>query len=357
MRSLVMPVGALSVALAACAAFASCSPAQQEKPVAFADIPTEPAPIPQPGDKSSSFSLDRSQEGVVMGGSGIKVPDGGLAWCTTPSPEAVLSSTDLSPSTVLRVYSGGCVPSDGYYRACDDAGQTLYTTTCDAKNSGKRLEIVTSGKTAVALRADTVEVVAGPLSDGTWPIGSNGHALIVNTDARVGSGVERTMRVAATSYKTDDWHEPAEDFAEVAANPKTGFTFWRKAVCIDAIGCVIARWEANRGGIRLSTSEKDLYREARNRLKTDIPALKSKAVASACPSELLLAAVRMFTLSRLSGEAEPGALKEFDAYTAGLNTTSCPMTPTGKAKPVKGIRADMASAVRKLIDKKTLPSR
>ena len=328
------------------AALFACSPSAKEAaPPTFGEIPTEPPPSSL---TDNGFTVDRSQEGVVVAG-GLRQGDGGLAWCTSPSTEQVLVSMDLSPNTSVHVYSGGCIPSDGYYRACNDAGMPVFAPTCDAKNSGKRFEVVTGGRPAVAIRADTVELVTGALPDGTWALGPGAQrAILVNTDSGVGTGVKPTIRVAAVAYKTDDWHEPSDDFAEVVPNPKAGtFTFWRKALCVDTVGCVIARWEASRTGIKLSTAEKGVYKEAKTRIKGDVPNLRS--AAPSCPTEVLAAAARVFTLGRLAGDSEPAALKEFDGLVAGLSTNACPAGANGRPKSLQAIRGEMASAVRKLI--------
>ena len=150
-------------------ALAACSPgATEAAPVTFGSIPSEPTGAGAVSD--SVFGLDQSQEGVVNT-SNLRAGDGGLAWCTSPSPEQLSVATDLSPNTTLRLYSGGCIPSDGYYRACNDAGLPIYAPTCDATNSGKRIEITTSGHPVVAMRADSLDIVRGPGPNGTWAVG------------------------------------------------------------------------------------------------------------------------------------------------------------------------------------------
>jgi hypothetical protein len=349
-RNVLVSSVALVFALGAFATFTACSPTATEKPVVFADIPAEPA---AGGSGDKAFGLDRSQEGVVVP-QGLHGGDGGVAWCTTPSPEKILTSADLSPTTTLKVFGGGCVPPNGYYRACDDAGLPVYTPTCDAANTGKRLAIETGGHTVLSIRADAVEVIPGPLPDGTWALGPTQRAVLVNTDAAVGSGVQRTVRVAAVSFKTDDWRQPAEDFAEIVPNPKNGtFTFWRKALCIDSLGCVIARWEASKTGLRVSSAEKDLYNEAKTRIRAEIPGMRD--ASPLCPMDAVLAAAKVYTLGQLSGTSEKAGLKEFDGLVAGLSTRECPPTMSGKAKPVQVLRGDIAAAVRKLLASKGAP--
>ncbi|MGO8998328.1 MAG: hypothetical protein ACLQVI_33840 [Polyangiaceae bacterium] len=326
-------------------ALAACSPgATEAAPVTFGSIPSEPTGAGAVSD--SVFGLDQSQEGVVNT-SNLRAGDGGLAWCTSPSPEQLSVATDLSPNTTLRLYSGGCIPSDGYYRACNDAGLPIYAPTCDATNSGKRIEITTSGHPVVAMRADSLDIVRGPGPNGTWAVGPSTRAILVS----IGTKERRSTHVAAVELKPDEWHDPADDFAEVVPNLQSGsFTFWRKAVCVESLGCAIARWEASRSGIRISGTEKDLYLEASSRLHAEMGELRS--AASVCPREAILTAARIYTLARVSGDDEKRAMKEFDGLVSGLGMGRCPASPGGRPKPLSVIRRDLAAGVRKLLASK-----
>jgi hypothetical protein len=186
--------------------------------------------------------------------------------------------------------------------------------------------------------------VRGPASDGTWAAGPSQRVIL----ASAGGTMHPGLRVVAVAFKEDDWHEPSDEFAEVVANPTSGtFTFWRKGACVESLGCTISRWEASRAGIRVSGAEKNLYAEARSRILAELPRLR--AASPACPTDAILAAARVYSLARVSGDEEKGALKEFDKLVTGLSTTHCPATPSGHAKPLSVLRRDLVASVKKLL--------
>jgi hypothetical protein len=334
----------LGGAVAACAAETS-----ERAPFAAAGGPDEVTAAGAGSD--TAFGLDKEVAGTVIASSGVQVGDGGLAWCTSPSPEQLRTETALSPSVTLRVLGGGCIPSDGYYRACNDAGLPIHVPTCDAESAtvtGKRLEIVASGRLLVAVSADSIDIVSGPMPGDTWSFGATERAVLASMPRKIGTTIHPDTRVVAVAFKGDDWHEPSEEFADVVPYPKTGtFTFWRKAACLEQLGCTMARWEASRSGLHVSAAEKDLYVEAKARIISEIPRLRGDA--QSCPAPAILAAARVYMLDRLASGDEKAALREFDFLVAGMSTKRCTGSQFGHPKPLGAIRKDLVAGVRKFL--------
>jgi hypothetical protein len=292
--------------------------------------------------------VDAAPSSAEIPGVGVPI-DGGIAWCTAPAPDELRSSVDLSPQTSLKIYAGRCVPPNGYYRACDDAGMPIYVPPCGDEFQGTRLELTTQGHAPITFRAHALDIEKGPLPDGSWPLGISERALIVKAQMKVGDALHEDERVIAIAAKEDDWQIPAESFSDVEVDVKGGtFAFWRNAFCIDPIGCTTARWESTRGGVRLlTTSDKDAYYQARVRTRGQMPTYRAQTPA--CPLPALLGAARVYTYARLYGDTEKVALAEFDHLVAGLSTSRCAKMQAGTVKPIGVIRAEMVKAVKELL--------
>ena len=249
----------------------------------------------------------------------------------------------------MRVYAGRCVPSDHYYRACDDAGMPVFAPACNDSNTGKRLELVSSGHTVVSLRADAIEGLPGAMPGDTWAIGPNERAVIVKTSTKLGDGTREDTRVVALGVTGDDWQPPSEEFGKVVTYPKSKtFTFWRKAACVGSIGCTSARWEASSQGVRLEVGEKDIYTQERQWIRSRLTSLRG--TSPACPVPTILASAKVFAISRLLGDGESAALAEFDKAVAGLSTKGCTAaTEFGRQKPLGAIRQDLVKSVKKFL--------
>jgi hypothetical protein len=277
----------------------------------------------------------------------VGVPAGGsLAWCTAPAPDELRSSVDLSAQTSLKIWAGRCVPPNGYYRACDDAGMPIYVPPCGDEFQGTRLELTTQGHPPIVFRAHAIELIKGPLSDGSWPLGISDRALIVKAQLKVGDSLHEDERVIAIAVRDDDWQIPSESFSEVSTK-NNSFSFWRNAVCIDPIGCTTARWESSRAGVHIMTSDKEPYLHARVGARTQMPTFRDQD--KKCPLPALLGAARVYTYSRLAGDPDKTALAEFDKLVTGLSTKGCPKSHSGPQKSVGAIRAELVKGVNELL--------
>jgi hypothetical protein len=273
--------------------------------------------------------------------------DAGIAWCTAPAPDELRTSVDISPTTSFRIYAGRCVPPNGYYRACDDAGMPIYVPPCGDEFQGTRLELTTQGHAPITFRAHSLDLEKGPLADGSWPLGVSERALIVKAQLKVGDALHDDERIVAIAAKADEWQIPTESFSDVAVNAKNGtFTFWRNAFCIDPIGCTTARWESSRMGVHLLTSDKDAYLHARTQTRGHMPTFRQQNTT--CPLPALLGAARIYVYSRLYGDTEKAALADFDQLVSGLTMARCPKGAAG-AKSVGAVRAEMVRDVKQLM--------
>ncbi len=276
--------------------------------------------------------------------------DAGLAWCTTPTPEVVRATGDLSSSTAYSIYAGHCIPGDKFYRACDDAGLPVYAPTCGDENKGTHIDITAKGHVLVSSSAFGFDLVPGPLDGGAWAIGPGGEALIAKEQTKASGALSETVRVVATSFKADDWGIPTEEFSDVLTNPdRKAFTFWRPAACFDVFGCVVARFEASAKGVRPIAYERDVYVKARQDLRTRVRDERSKV--SGCPKQLLIVAARVYTMSRLVGDVDRSALAEFSKTMAGTNVSACKDLKTGRPLSLGVVRQDLSKEVGKLVAK------
>jgi hypothetical protein len=224
----------------------------------------------------------------------------------------------------------------------------IYVPPCGDEDTGTRLDVVTSGQVAVSLSAHAIEVLPGAAQGSTWSLGPNGRAVVAKVQTKLGQTLRDSVRVVATSYSPDVWQAPSEEFSDVVVYPDAkAFTFWRKAVCVDALGCTVARWEASKAGIRLAPNDQAIYTEARARLRTEMSAAAKDAGACALPA--ILTASKIYAMSRLLGDPEKTALAELDKLVTGMSTSKCPSTSAGKTKALSAIRQELVKGTKQLL--------
>jgi hypothetical protein len=252
----------------------------------------------------------------------------------------------------MRILAGHCTPADHPARACDDAGMPIYVPVCGDEANGTRLEITTGERLAVSFTAYAIDIIPGPMPGGTWAFGSTQRAILAKARVKQGDEVHEDVRVVAVALKPDEWQAPPSEFSEVAYDAKNGtFTFWRKAVCLEGVGCTSARWEATNAGLRLVTTERDMYESARARTRQRMDALRAQTPA--CPVPAVLGAARIYMYSRVLGDSEKDARTELDRNTAHLETSGCKKNHGASVKPMGALRGDIVREVRNFLTPRT----